>query len=137
MLNCTKQPKLHLRSGPGKVLVHSINIKTASCEGCSRDQEGVRVSLRGEVIGEALAGVPCATGLLDTAGAADFSSGSVASFDGRLEDDTEDEVERRSMGTCYKVTFGEITTNLWRSFHSYGEGVKLGCQLKICKGLVG
>ena len=124
MLNCTKQlkqPLLHLRSGPGKVLVHSINIKTASCEGCSRDQEGVRVSLRGEVIGEALAGVPCATGLLDTAGTADFGSGSVASFDGRLEDDTEDEVERRSMGTCYKVTFVEITTNLRQSFGWLGK----------------
>ena len=93
----------HPRHGPGKVLLHSINIKTASCEGCSQDREGARLTLMGEVIGEALTGYPCSTNILDTDLVTDFSSGSVASFDGKLDEDTEDTEERRSMGSCFKV----------------------------------
>ena len=93
----------HPRHGPGKVLLHSINIKTATCEGCSQDAEGARLTLMGEVIGEALTGYPCSTNILDTDLVTDFSSGSVASFDGKLDEDTEDAEERRSMGSCFKV----------------------------------
>ena len=92
------------RYGPGKVLVHSINIKTDSCEDCEAGREGVRLRLLGEVVGEALAGVPCVTNILDTEFLTDFSPDAVASFSGRLDEDTEDPEERRSMGSCIKVT---------------------------------
>jgi len=85
------------------VLLHSINIKTDSCEGCSQDAEGAKLRLMGEVIGEALTGYPCSTNILDTDLITDFSSGSVASFDAKLDEDTEDKVERRSMGSCFKA----------------------------------
>jgi len=91
------------RHGPGKVLLHSINIKTESCEGCSQDSEGVRLKLMGEVVGEALHGYPCSTNILDTELVTDYRPGSVASFDAKLDDDTEDTKERRSMGSCYKA----------------------------------
>jgi hypothetical protein len=58
------------RARPGKVLVKSITVRTASCTGCST--EGVVVSLEGERIGgapgELPAPVPCTTGRLDRAG---------------------------------------------------------------------
>ena len=85
------------------MLLHSINIKTDSCKGCSQDAEGAKLRLMGEVIGEALTGYPCSTNILDTDLVTDFSSGSVASFDAKLDEDTEDTVERRSMGSCFKV----------------------------------
>ena len=93
----------HPRHGAGKVLLHSINIKTESCDGCSQDSEGARLRLMGEVVGEALPGYPCFTNILDTELVTDYSPGSVASFDAKLDDDTEDTTERRSMGSCYKV----------------------------------
>ena len=57
----------------------------------------------GEVVGEALTGYPCSTNILDTELVTDYRLGSVASFDAKLDDDTEDTQERRSMGSCYKV----------------------------------
>ena len=85
------------------MLLHSINIKTDSCEDCDQGAEGARLRLMGEVIGEALTGYPCSTNILNTDLVTDFSSGTVASFDGKLNEDTEDAVERRSMGSCFKV----------------------------------
>ena len=40
------------RSSPGKVLVQSINIKTEKCKDCSGAGAGLRLSLRGEFIGQ-------------------------------------------------------------------------------------
>ena len=68
------------------MLLHSINIKTDSCEGCSQDAEGAKLRLMGEVIGEALTGYPCSTNILDTDLITDFSSGSVASTVGGAEE---------------------------------------------------
>ena len=92
------------RAGPGKVLLNSINIKTALCQGC-QGIEGVRVSLTGEVIGEFLDGVPCSTNTLNHAHSIDFTTDSIASFDGHVDgvEDEENTEEKLSMGTCYKV----------------------------------
>ena len=55
------------RARPGKVLVRSITVRTATCTGCST--EGVTISLEGERIGDANGGlpapVPCTTKVLD------------------------------------------------------------------------
>ena len=84
----------------GKVLVHSINIQTEACDNCSPEQ-GVIVSLRGEVIGEFLGGVPCTTNTMTMT-----SSGldNVNTWDGKMEDGSDDLEEEKQMGTCYKVS---------------------------------
>ena len=60
----------------------------------------VIVSLRGEVIGEFLGGVPCTTNTMTLA-----RSGvdDVSSWDGKLEDGSDDIEEEKQMGTCFKV----------------------------------
>ena len=88
------------RSGPGKVLINSINIKTLSCVNCDNDSSaGVTLSLRGEVIGEFLDGVPCSTNTLEGV----FTDGGVTTVDGDHEDGTVDVGEEEQMATCYKV----------------------------------
>ena len=97
------------RSGPGKVLVNSLTIKTAECVNCG--QEGVKVSLAGEVIGEFLDGVPCSTNTLDHASGLDFTTGGSARFDGKV-DGAEDEIEKKKMGACFKVIFTKALKRL-------------------------
>jgi hypothetical protein len=102
-LNCPQDYQCfngECRSGPGKVLINSINITTAACVDCG--QEGVKVSLAGEVIGEFLDGVPCSTNTLNHASSLDFSTGSSVRFDGLAEGE-EDEIEKKNMGACFKV----------------------------------
>ena len=91
------------RSGPGKVLIKSVNIKTASCDNCVGTSEGVRLNLTGEVVGEFLDGVPCTTNVLNKKELNTFRDGLVSSFDGQLDEDTEDEYEMKQMGACFKV----------------------------------
>lgn len=97
------------RSSPGKVLVQSINIKTSECEDCQEEEAGVRLSLRGEVIGEFINGIPCWTNLLTHLDTTTFRSGQVASFDGR-EEEEEDREERERLGACYKAPLNAQVT---------------------------
>ena len=102
-LNCPQDYQCYngeCRSGPGKVLLNSITIKTASCDDCG--QEGAKVSLSGEVIGGFLDGFPCSTNTLNHVNSLDFLAGSSVSFDGHQEGE-EDEVEKKAMGACFKV----------------------------------
>ena len=110
-LNCPQGYQCYdgeCRAGPGKVLLNSVNIHTALCQGCST--EGVRLRLTGEVIGEFLGGVPCFTNTMDHKNSTDFSTGSIARFDGHLEG-VEDEVEKFSMGACFKVVLPSQKSN--------------------------
>ena len=81
----------------------SINIKTSTCENCVGTSEGVKLNLTGEVVGEFLDGVPCTTNIMNKKGLDTFQNGLVSSFDGQLDEDTEDEFEMKQMGACYKV----------------------------------
>ena len=65
--------------------------------------EGVRLNLTGEVVGEFLDGVPCTTNVLNKKELNTFRDGLVSSFDGQLDEDTEDEYEMKQMGACFKV----------------------------------
>ena len=86
---------------PGKVLIDSIKIYTASCDGCSAGAEGVVVNLLGEKNGGNPLGVPCKTNTMDHAGSMDFGPGS-AEFNGRINGQ-EDQAEKNMMGGCYEV----------------------------------
>ena len=87
------------RSGPGKVLIHSINIRGSPCvgEGCSGPGVGVKLNLTGEVIGEFLSGVPCTTNVLE------LTEDNIITYDGKNADGSEDENEKKKMGACFKV----------------------------------
>ena len=65
--------------------------------------EGVRLNLTGEVVGEFLDGVPCTTNVLNKKELNTFRDGLISSFDGQLDEDTEDEYEMKQMGACFKV----------------------------------
>ena len=67
------------------------------------NSEGVKLNLTGEVVGEFLNGVPCTTNVLNKKELFTFIDGHVSSFDGQLDEDTEDEHEMKQMGACYKV----------------------------------
>ena len=105
------------RSSPGKVLVQSINIETEECRDCEEEEAGVRVSLRGEFVGEFINGTPCSTNLLTHNHINTFRPGVIARFDGRSEEEEEEAEERSLLGACYKaplnarLTGGELE---WR-----------------------
>ena len=86
---------------PGKTLVDSIKIYTASCNGCSAASEGVVIRLLGEKNGNYLNGVPCQSKNLDHKSTTDFGSGS-AVFDGRISGQIDQE-EKDMMGSCFEV----------------------------------
>ena len=86
---------------PGKVLIDSIKVYTASCDGCSAAAEGVKVELVGETNGASPTGVVCNSNTMDHAGSTDFGSGS-AEFNGRINGQ-EDQAEKNMMGGCYEV----------------------------------
>jgi hypothetical protein len=83
----------------GKILVDSIKIYTASCDGCT--EEGVVLHLLGEKNANFLYGVPCQTNTLDHQSTIDFAAGSSV-FDGR-KGGQEDQTEKNMMGSCYEV----------------------------------
>ena len=80
--------------------MHSINVKTAEIGSQAFQDLGIIVSLRGEVIGEFLGGVPCTT---NTMSLTRSGQGHVSSWDGKLEDGSDDIEEEKQMGTCFKV----------------------------------
>ena len=98
------------RSSPGKVLVQSINIKTEQCQGCEGRGAGVRLSLRGEFIGEFINGTPCSTNLLHHEDSATtWLEGKVATWTGMVEGE-EQEQEQVKLGACYKAPLNAQVT---------------------------
>ena len=98
------------RSSPGKVLLQSVNIKTEQCEGCEGRGAGVRLSLRGEFIGEFINGTPCSTNLLHHEDSVTtFLTGQVATWTGMLEGEEEQE-EQEKLGACYKAPLNAQVT---------------------------
>ena len=98
------------RSSPGKVLVQSINIKTGQCRGCEGRGAGVRLSLRGEFIGEFINGTPCSTNLLHhEEEATTWLEGHVATWTGMVEGE-EQEQEQVKLGACYKAPLNAQVT---------------------------
>jgi len=94
----TAEHKCH--APPGKVLVDSIKIYTASCTDCQASDEGVIVKLLGEKNGNYLDGVPCSTNSLDHKSTHDFDKGE-ATFDGRKGGHF-DHDEQVMMGSCFE-----------------------------------
>merc|ERR1711936_544976 len=92
------------RARPGKVLVKSITVRTASCTGCS--SEGVVVNLEGERIGVPGGGlpapVPCSTGILDRPGTIEFGDRQSSRWNGEVNEEVDDE-ELAMMGGCYEA----------------------------------
>lgn len=111
------------RAGPGKVLINSVNIKTALCQGCG-EGEGVRLSLTGEIIGEFLDGVPCNTNTLNHADSLDFTAGSTTTFDGHIEGvEEKNKEEQLSMGTCFKAPLNAVITGGLLTWEGSGRWV--------------
>jgi len=103
---------------PGKVLIDSIKVYTASCDGCSPAAEGVKVELVGETNGASPTGVVCNSNAMDHAGSTDFGSGS-AEFNGRINGQ-EDQAEKNMMGGCYEGPLNAQINGGWISWE--GEG---------------
>jgi len=88
-------------AGPGSVLVNSITVKTKSCSGCDSSNEGVSVTLKGQISVGFEDGLPCTANTLDHDGVTDYVAGQEAVFGG--EDDEE------TMGGCYQAPLnGEL-----------------------------
>ena len=85
---------------PGKTLLKSIKLNIRDCVGCSKEEEGVYLTLFGEQLVNFPQGYPCKTNELDTPRLQDFGSNTTPVF-------TNTEA-REMLGQCYKVSLCNI-----------------------------
>jgi len=82
------------QASPGSVLVDSITVRTQSCSGCDASNEGIALTLKGQVSVGFLDGLPCTANNLDHDGLTDYDGSADAVFGG--------EADREIMGGCYE-----------------------------------
>ena len=85
------------------VTIKSITLKINDCVGCSKEIEGVYLTLRGQRTLENEYGVLCKTNKLDNHGIEDFGSNTTSIFDGNINGKTNTNAQYM-LGSCFKVS---------------------------------